>query len=172
MLDRLFDFLKDFLGLFRFGVVRDQYEAGLILRLGRLRCVMEEPGFYWLAPFYIDRAITDTGVLAARDLPMQSVTLADGVTIAVGPVISFRTSNPVRFFLEVDDAEAALRDSARGTVREVLSAMTWEQANQPESLEELTRAVRAQAWKFGIEVTRVSLADLSKARTLRLITGG
>lgn len=174
MLDRLFDFLRDFIGLFKCAVVVDQYEIGLVLRLGKLHKIMEKPGFYWLAPFYIDRAMTDTCVLTARDLPMQSVTLADGTTVAVGPVVSFKTNDAQKFFLEVDNAEAVLRDSARGTIREVLSAMTWDQVADPNgaALDELTKAVRKQAWRFGIEVTQVKLADLSKARTLRLITGG
>lgn len=173
MLDRLFDFLHDCIGAFRFGFVCDRYECAVILRLGRLRKVITEPGFYWLAPFYIDRAISDTCVIAARDFTAQVVTLSDGVAVYVGPVVSYRTSDPERFFLEVDDAEAALRDSARGTIREVLSRMTWEQAASGEAVtEELTKAVRKQAWKFGIEVTKVSLADLSKVRVLRLVTGG
>lgn len=174
MLDRLIDLLRDAVGMFRIGVVRDEFEAGIILRFGRLHRVMDHAGYYWLAPFYIDRPITDTSVIAARDLPMQSVTLADGVSIVVGPVVSFRTSDPVKFFLEVDDAEAALRDSARGTIREVLSGMTWEQVSSPDGdvADALTKAVRKLAWRFGIEVTRVSLADLCKTRTYRLVTGG
>lgn len=174
MLDRLFDFLRDFIGIFRFAVVVDAYERGLILRFGKLHKVMNEPGFYWMAPFYIDRAITDTAVIAARDLPVQVVTLASGESVVAGPVVSFRTNDPVKFFLEVDDAEAALRDFARGTIREVMSGMTWAEVSAGDGKvgEELTRAVRKQAWKFGIEVTQVSLADLCKVRTYRLVTGG
>jgi membrane protease subunit HflC len=174
VLDRLLDLVLDFIGIFRFGVVLDNFENGVILRFGKLRTVMTEPGFYWLAPFYIDRAITDTSVIAARDLPTQSVTLSDGVTVIAGPVVSFKTSDPEKFFLQVDNAEAALADSARGTIREVLSGMTWDQVSGPDQAvaEALTKAVRKQAWKFGIEVTQVSLADLARAKVLRVVTGG
>lgn len=175
MLDRLFDFLRDAIGLFKLGAVVDAYECAIILRFGRLRKVITEPGYYWMAPFYIDRIISDTAVVAARELPTQLVTLADGVTIAVQPIISFRTSDPEKFFLAVDDAEAALTDASRGTVRDVLAALTWPDvsgSNGPLVTEKLTKAVRKMAWQYGIEVVKVAPADLAKVRAFRFITGG
>jgi selenophosphate synthetase-related protein len=52
--------------------------------------------------------------------------------------------------------------------------MTWDQVSGPDQAvaEALTKAVRKQAWKFGIEVTQVSLADLARAKVLRVVTGG
>lgn len=172
MLDRLIDFVVQFLYLFRFGVVVDQYEVGVILRLGKLRKVLG-PGFHWMLPFAIESVLTDRSVPTATDLPMQFLVLACGKVVAVGPVVTFRTNDAVKFLLESDDAESALRDSARGTVREVLSCMTWKQlVSDPKGVEEiLTRAVRKMAWRWGIEVTRVALSDLAPARVLRLITG-
>lgn len=172
MFDRLIDLIVQFLYLFRFGVVVDQYECGVILRLGRLRKVLT-PGFHWMLPFAIETVLTDKGVPTATDLPMQFLVLADGKVVAVGPVVTFQTNDAVKFLLESDDAESALRDSARGTVREVLSGMTWAQLiGNPDDVEKiLTRAVRKMAWRWGIEVTRVSLSDLAPARVLRLITG-
>lgn len=175
MFDRLFDFLRDCIGLFKFGAVVDTYECAIILRFGRLRKVITEPGFYFMAPFYIDRVITDTAVVAAREMPTQLFTLADGVTVALQPIISFRTSDPEKFFLAVDDAEAALTDAARGTIRDVMAALTWPEVsgtNGPLVTEKLTKAVRRMAWKYGIEVIQVAPADLAKVKAFRFITGG
>jgi modulator of FtsH protease HflC len=173
--DRLFDFFANCLWLFRFGAIVDAYENAVILRFGRLRKVITEPGFYWMAPFYIDRIISDTAVLATREMPTQLVTLADGVTISIQPVISFETADAAKFFLSVDNAEAALTDAARGTVRDVLAALTWEQIsgeNGATVTEKLTKAVRKVAVKYGIRVTQVAPADLAKVRAFRFITGG
>lgn len=173
MLDRLIDLIVQFLYLFRFGCVCDAYEVGVILRLGRLRKVIG-PGFHWMLPFALETVITDRSVPTASDLPMQFLTLADGKVIAVGPVVTFRTNDAVKFLLESDDAESALRDSARGKVREVLSLLTWAELvqDQEEINDRLTKAVRKDAWRWGIEVTRVALADLAPAKILRVITGG
>lgn len=174
MFDRLFDFLRDAVGLFRCGVVVDSYQVAVILRLGRPRKIITEPGFYWMAPFYIDTVLADTAVLSARDMPMQVLTLRDGTSVAAGPVISFETSDPEKFFLHVDNAEAAILDAARGTIREVLSKLTWEEASgqgEVSVTELLTKAVRKMAWRYGIEVKQVALSDLAKVRTYRLITG-
>ena len=174
MLDRLVDLIVQFIGLFQVCFVLDVYEVGVILRFGRLRKIAKEPGLYWIWPFGIERHITDTAVPTARDLAAQMVTLADGTTIAVGPVLTYRTNDPVKLLLECDEAETALRDAARGTIREVLSRMSWEEIVGPESnvTEALTKAVRKVAWKWGIEVLQVSLADASRVKVLRVITGG
>lgn len=173
MLDRLFDFLREFITLFRFAVVVDVFEQGVILRFGRLHKVLVEPGFYWLIPFGVDRPITENAALEARNLPAQSLTLRCGTSVLAAPVISYRMADPVKFIVEVDDADSAITDVARGTIREVLCQMTWDEITATDSpvLDQMTKAVRKEARRFGIEVTRVTLADLAKVRVLRLVTG-
>lgn len=70
-----------------------------------------------------------------------------------------------------ENAETAVRDAARGTIRETMQALTWEQLLSSNLTEILTRAVRKMAWKWGIEVIQVSLADICKVKVLRVVDG-
>lgn len=172
MLDRLIDLLVSFIDLFRFWIIVEPYEQIVVTRLGPVHRVLKEPGFYWKLPFQIDRETGDVVVPAAHDMPMQCFTLSDGTTVAVGPVITFRTSNVEKLLMEADNAEAAVRDAARGTIRETLQPLSWEELLKTDLTDMLTKAVRKMAWKWGVEVLQVSLADMCKVKVLRVITGG
>jgi len=52
----------------------------------------------------------------------------------------------------------------------LIAAHTWEQIQAEDFAEVLTKACRKQAWRFGIEIQRVQLSDLTIARTYRLHT--
>lgn len=171
MLDRLIDLLVSIIDLFRFWIVVEPYEQVVVTRLGPVHRILKTPGFYWKLPFQIDRESNDVVVPSAKDMPMQCFTLADGTTVAVGPVITFRTNDVEKLLMETQDAEAALLDSARGTIRETLQPLTWEQLLQLNLTELLTKAVRKVAWKWGVEVLQVSLSDVCKVKVVRLITG-
>ena len=72
-----FEFIWSILGLFQFWTIVDQYERGVVLRLGKyLRTI--EPGFHWLLPLGIDRAILHEVILTTRQLDEQSLTTYDG----------------------------------------------------------------------------------------------
>lgn len=172
MLDRLIDLFVGFLDLFRFWIVVEPYEQVVVTRLGPVHRVLTDPGFYWKLPFSIDREAQDIVAPAARDMPMQVFTLRDGTTVAVGPVITFKTNDVRKLLMECDDAEAAVRDSARGAIRETLQPLTWDELLTSDLTDILTKAVRKTAWKWGVEVIKVSLADVAKVKVLRVITGG
>lgn len=171
MLDRLIDLLVSFLGLFRFWIVVEPYEQIVVTRLGPVHRVLETSGFYWKMPFNIDREVGDIVVPCTHDMATQCFTLRDGTTVAVGPVITYKTNDVEKLLMEADNAEAAVRDAARGTIRETLQPMTWEELLSSDLTEILTKAVRRTAWRWGVEVLQVSLADVCKVRVVRVITG-
>lgn len=172
MLDRLIDLLVSFIDLFRFWIVVEPYEQIVVTRLGPVHRILKTPGFYWKLPFNIDREAVDVVVPSAHDMPMQCFTLADGTTVAVGPVITFRTNDVEKLLMGAENAEAAVRDAARGTIRETLQPLRWPDLLREDLTELLTKAVRKMAWKWGVEVLQVSLADVCKVRVVRVITGG
>lgn len=171
MLDKLIDLLVSVLDLFRFWIVVEPYEQIVVTRLGPVHRVLLTSGFYWKLPFNIDRETGDVVVPRTHDMPMQCFTLKDGTTVAVGPVITYRTNDVEKLLMEAEDAETAVRDAARGTIRETLQPFTWEQLLDSNLTDILTKAVRKMAWKWGVEVIQVSLADVCKVKVLRVIDG-
>jgi len=171
VLDKLVDAIIEFLDLFRFWEVVRQYEVGVRLRLGKYWDTLEPGRLYFRAPFGIDEIMTDYATPTARQLEQQVITLRDGVTIVVTPIITYQPHDPYKYFLEVETPESAIGDCARGTIREILSAMTYDEAQSPAVTETVTAAVRKMGYKWGIKVITVAMADLAKVRAYRIYGG-
>lgn len=171
MLDRLVDFLLQVIGVFRFFEVLDEYQEGVMLRLGRFRKTVG-PGIHWLIPLYIDRILTHSIAIDTISLTERSITTSDGVTVLCGCTITYRVKNIKVFLLEVDGAQAALVDSAAGTLRAVIGSSRWEELSHKEGAEkaeeELKDGIKKIARDFGIEVKRAVFSELAKARALRV----
>lgn len=174
MFDRFIDFLLQWLNLFRFWEVVDQYNQGLLLRLGKAGRVLE-PGLHFRWPFGIDRVIEDQVVPRVHRLPAQTVTLRDGSTVVVEPIVTFLVKDFRKFICEVENAEGAILDTVAATVRRRLASSTWEvlvDGERSENLEEdMTKAAKSKGRRWGIEILQVAFASLAKAKTIRLIGG-
>lgn len=174
MFDRLVDVLLQFIGLFRFFVVVDAWQQGVRLRLGKPSPAVG-PGLHWLVPFGVDRMVRWGVVPDVHKLEAQTVTLADGHTVVVEPIVTFQVSDLVKFLCEVEDAETAICDTVAAVVRRRLSGAGWETLLDSERSERLEGAIttesRRLAKKWGIEILTVAFASLARARTIRLIGG-
>lgn len=167
MLNRLVDVLLEFLELFYFVEIVDEYQRGVVLRFGRHHRDIE-PGacFYW--PFRIERPMVISVVPDITRLPTQSFTLRDGVTVAVTPAITYRVHNVKTALLEVEDAETALLDATSGEIRRLLADHDWCDLLDPEACAEIEnqilKGIRREAFRWGFEVTRASFPDLVRLR--------
>lgn len=168
MLERLADFIQSVIGLFQFWVVIDQYEEGILLRLGKYKKDYM-PGFHLIIPFGIDRVLTENIALESKNLGAQSLTTKDGYIILVSIVLSFRIKNIRKFLIEVERAEDVLMDSTYGVVGDFVSSHTWEEIISPEVKQKLYDEIRKKAFRWGIEVVNAQFADLSKSKTIRLV---
>lgn len=166
--DRLIDFLVSILDLFKFWVVLDEFERGVLLRLGRFQREVG-PGFHWLFPFNVDKVLCDNVVPRTVGLGAQALVTKDGKPVAVTAVVTASIRNVQKALLEVEGVDHALVDSCMAAVGAYVAATTWDELRTSESLPALTKACRAQAFRYGVEVHRVQLADLSPARTVRLL---
>lgn len=174
MLDRLVDVLLQFIGLFQFFAVVETWNRGVRLRFGK-DPVELSPGLHWIIPFAVDHVI-ETGVVPqVHKLQAQTVTLADGHTVVVEPIVTFRVSDPVAFVCEVEDAESAICDTAAAVIRRRLCGSDWETLLNSERSEKLEGAITTECRRigkrWGIEILTVAFASLARARTIRLIGG-
>lgn len=167
MIDRLVEFLSQFIGLFKFWYIIFDYERGVLLRLGRFRKEME-PGLHWLIPFSVDHVLADNVVPRTVHLGVQSLMTADGRTIAVSAVVTASIRHIRKAMLEVEGVDHALIDSCTAAVAAHVSAVTWDHLRTEDSGAALMKVCRAQAFRYGLEIHRVQLADMSPCRAIRL----
>ena len=168
MLDRLIDTILGALHLFQFWVVVAAYERGVVLRLGLFHRELG-PGFHWVIPFAVDRVWCEHTVPRTMNLGPQSLTTSDGVSVVVSAIVTAKIVDIQRAVLNVESVDHAMRDACYAEVAGVIMRQTWPQLNKSAELEtELERACQRRATKWGIEIVRVQLSDVSRSRSLRL----
>ena len=168
MFDRLFDIVFQFLDLFKFWVILNPFEQGVVVRLGKYNRVVAE-GFHWTYPFNIDNVLIDNVVPRTVNLGEQGLTTADSKTITVSAVVTAKISDIRKALLEVENVDEALMDSCYATIGDLICAHDWDTIRTPEFTETVTKACRKQAWRYGLEVLRVQFADRIPCRAIRLL---
>lgn len=167
MLDRLIDLILSSVRLLRFFTVIDEFEEAVVLRFGKFHRKLG-PGFHWLIPLNIETMLVDNVVARTTNLPAQSLTTSDGHTVVVSGVVTSRITDIQKAMLEVEGVDDALKDSCIGEIARQISRSTWDELRNPEFSDQLTKSCRRQGFKYGIEILRVQLSDVTKARSLRV----
>lgn len=178
MFERLIDLLVDFLGLFKFFTVLDEFEEGIVLTWGRPRNKRflglfgqshVGPGFHWIWPLAIEQVLVDNVVLTTSKLDSQSLTTRDGVGIIISAAITWKIKYVRKMLLEVESPDEALEDSTYGVIGQMVESRTWSEICDPAFTDELVKAIRRKAFKWGIEVEEVYIVNKTRSVSLRLI---
>jgi regulator of protease activity HflC (stomatin/prohibitin superfamily) len=166
--ERIFEFLTQFAELFKFWEVIHPYEGGLVLRLGIYNRDLK-PGYNWIIPFGFEHTITEYTVKRTSRVHSMSTDTKDGVTIGFEAVVTWKIHDLKKSLLEVSGLKDAIADCCMGVIGTALSEWTYEEIRHGKLVEELSTACRKQGWSWGIEVIRVQLAGVARARNLRLL---
>ena len=167
MFDKLLDFIIQMWEKLTFFTIVKQYQQGAWLRFGKLRKIVE-PGLYFKIPI-LDEIDAYHVLTTAMTLEAQSLTTKDEKDIVVKAIIKYRTADLSKFFTHVYDAVEAISDVSMGIIRGVIARKTWEECKNDDIDNEITKKVRIEAKKWGLEVDTVTLSDLSRMRSIRLL---
>jgi regulator of protease activity HflC (stomatin/prohibitin superfamily) len=114
--------LAGFFGLFvvfKWINILNEYERGVIFRLGRVLDEAKGPGFVFVF-WPIDRMVKISLRTVVHDIPPQDVITRDNVSVKVNAVVYFRVMNPVKSVIEVENYVYATSQLAQTTLRAVL----------------------------------------------------
>ena len=168
MFDKLVDLLVSSIRLFQFWTVIPAYASGVVLRFGKFNR-LADPGLHWILPFYMEEVLSCNVVPETMVVGPQSLTTKDGVSVVISTVVTFSISDVKVFLLEIEGAGQVIEDSAYGIVSRQIVARTWTELTQIDLPAELTKAVRRQAKRYGVDVLSVQLADFTRSRSYRLM---
>jgi regulator of protease activity HflC (stomatin/prohibitin superfamily) len=98
--------------------ILNEYERGVIFRLGRALEKAKGPGLIILIPI-IDRMQKVSLRLIAMDVDPQDVITKDNVSVKVNAVIYFRVIEPKKAIIEVENYTYAMSQLAQTTLRSV-----------------------------------------------------
>ena len=97
--------------------IMNEYERGVIFRLGRL-IASKGPGIIFIIPF-VDRLMKVSLRLVAFDVPPQDVITRDNVSIKVNAVVYYRIMDSNSAVVEVENYAYATSQLAQTTLRSV-----------------------------------------------------
>ena len=138
----------------------NQYEKGVVLRLGKFKSIAE-PGLNLILP-YLDNLITvDVRERVINVLPQKVIT-KDNVSVTVDAVIYFKVVDPVKAEFEVEDFDTAATTLAQTNLRNVVGDKTLDETlvardvintSLRDVLDEVTN-------NWGVKVTRVEVQKI------------
>ncbi len=105
--------------IFKWINILNEYERGVIFRLGRVLAEPKGPGFVFVF-WPIDRMVKISLRTVVHDIPPQDVITRDNVSVKVNAVVYFRVMNPVKAVVEVENYVYATSQLAQTTLRSVL----------------------------------------------------
>jgi len=138
----------------------NQYERGVVLRLGKYRGMLE-PGLSIIIPF-LETVIKVDVREQVTNVEPQTVITKDNVTVTVDAVIYFKVVDPVKAEFEVEDFDTAVTTLAQTNLRNLIGDKTLDETlvardsintNLREVLDEATHG-------WGVKVTRVEVQKI------------
>lgn len=148
-------------------VIVNSFEEGVILRLGKFNRICKQ-GLHFKYPF-IDELFKHHVIITTLNLPSQSLVTLDKKSIVIKGMVKFRISDIKTFMLEIYDKQDAISDISQGVIKNVIMSKTWEECADIEIDNTITKKVRSEIKKYGIDIIQVTLTDIAEMRSIRLI---
>ena len=149
--------------------VLQEYERGVVFRLGRVRGRPKGPGLIILLPFGIDRMRKVTIQTVAMNVPPQDVITKDNVTMRVDAVVYARVEEPVPAVVKVQNYLFAVSQAAQTNLRAMLGKYDLDTLlSERESINrELHGIIAQRTHEWGVEVIGVEVKDVDLPDDLR-----
>jgi regulator of protease activity HflC (stomatin/prohibitin superfamily) len=150
------------------GRVVQQYEKGLVFRLGRLREKVYGPGYLMVIPVF-DRVRKVSMQTVTMPIPAQEGITRDNVTVRVDAVVYFKVVDPVEAIIQVEDYRFAVSQMAQTSLRSIIGKSDLDDLlSDREKLNQgLELMIESPAVGWGVQVDRVEIKDVSLPETMK-----
>jgi regulator of protease activity HflC (stomatin/prohibitin superfamily) len=139
----------------------NEYERGVIFRLGRVQGRAKGPGLFFLVPI-VDKMIKVDLRTVTMDVPPQDVITRDNVPARVNAVVYFRVMDPNRSVIEVENFVLATSQISQTTLRSVIGQKDLDDllTNREAINEELQTIIDDHTDPWGVKVSVVEVKDV------------
>jgi regulator of protease activity HflC (stomatin/prohibitin superfamily) len=138
-----------------------EYERGVIFRLGRVLPGAKGPGLFLIIPF-IDRMVKVNLQTVTMNVPPQDIITRDNVTVRVDAVIYFHVVDPVRATVEIQNYLLGTSQIAQTTLRSILGKAELDEllSRREELNDQLQIVIDDLTEPWGVKVTHVEIKDV------------
>lgn len=141
--------------------ILNEYERGVIFRLGRVLGSPKGPGLIILIPI-IDRMTKVSLRTVVLDIPPQDVITQDNVSIKVNAVVYFRVIDPLKAIIDVENYLYATSQLSQTTLRSVLGQAELDDllSHREQLNEKLQEILDTHTEPWGIKVSNVEVKNV------------
>lgn len=152
-----------------FGVrIINQYERGVVFRLGKVRSEVKEPGLRVIIPI-VDQMRKVSMRIITLPIESQQIITKDNVSIGVSAVAYYQVNDPIKSIVEIENVVAATYQIAQTTVRNIVGQSSLDDVlSQTAAINEKIKLILDDATKgWGIYVGTVELKDILLPDTMQ-----
>jgi regulator of protease activity HflC (stomatin/prohibitin superfamily) len=149
--------------------VVQEYERGIVFRLGRVVQHPKGPGLFFILPFGIDRMVKVNLQTVTMNVPPQDVITRDNVTVRVDAVIYFQVVDPVKAVVNVQQYLLATSQVAQTTLRAILGKVDLDDllSERDRINDELAHVIDDLTEPWGVKVSLVEVKDVDLPDTMQ-----
>lgn len=146
----------------------NQYERGVVFRLGRVMTPIKEPGFRIIIPI-IDQMRKVSMRIVTLPVDSQKIITKDNVSIDVAAVAYYQVVDPIKAVVEIENVVSATYQIAQTTVRNVVgqSSLDTVLSETPAINDKIKAILDTATEKWGIYVATVELKDIQLPDTMQ-----
>ena len=145
-----------------------EYERGVIFRLGRVIAGAKGPGLFFIIPI-IDRMVKVNLQTFTLDIPPQEAITKDNVTVRVNAVAYFNVVEPVKSVVNIRDYVFGTSQIAQTTLRSIIGQIDLDEllVNRDDVNAKLQQIIDDLTNPWGVKVTLVEVKDVELPETMR-----
>ncbi|MCU0292295.1 MAG: slipin family protein [Thermoanaerobaculaceae bacterium] len=148
--------------------ILNEYERGVIFRLGRVLGEPKGPGFVFVF-WPIDRMVKISLRTVVLDVPPQDVITRDNVSVKVNAVVYFRVMYPVRAIIEVENYMYATSQLSQTTLRSMLGEVVLDDllAEREKLNQRLQEVIDRHTDPWGVKVALVEVKQVDLPESMQ-----
>lgn len=146
----------------------NQYERGVVLRLGRVRGEVKEPGLRLIIPI-VDQMRKVNMQIVTLPVDSQKIITKDNVSIDVSAVAYYQVTDPIKSVVEIQNVVSATYQIAQTTVRNIVGQSSLDEVLSETTAinEKIKTVLEAATQKWGIFVSTVEVKDIQLPDTMQ-----
>jgi regulator of protease activity HflC (stomatin/prohibitin superfamily) len=146
----------------------NQYERGVVFRLGKVIENIKQPGFRVIIPM-VDQMRKVSLRIVTLPIESQQIITRDNVSISVSAVAYYQVQDPVKAIVEIENVVSAIYQIAQTTVRNIVGQSALDDVlSQTAAINDKIKAILdVQTEKWGVNVSTVELKDIQLPDTMQ-----
>lgn len=139
----------------------NQYERGVVFRLGKVRSEVKQPGLRLIIPI-VDQMRKVSMQIVTLPVDSQKIITKDNVSIDVSAVAYYQVVDPIRSVVEIQNVVAAIYQIAQTTVRNIVGQSSLDEVLSETTAinEKIKTVLEAATDKWGVLVSTVEVKDI------------